>query len=224
MLHALGIELPKEMTVLAHGWWLIGEDKMSKSRGNVISPIDMVHKFGIDVYRYFLLRDVPFGLDGNFSEESLTKRFNSDLANDLGNLVYRTLTMIEKYYQGAIPDKKSLDEKARQIDEKIKALSQEIASAMDVPNFSLALENTWSLINAANKYVEETKPWNLAKENKTEELKSFIRLLVDVIREVADQIYPFMPQTAESIKEQIGLDKIKKGKPLFPRIDLTVNN
>ncbi len=224
MLHALGIELPKEMTVLAHGWWLIGEDKMSKSRGNVISPIDMVHKFGIDVYRYFLLRDVPFGLDGNFSEESLTKRFNSDLANDLGNLVYRTLTMIEKYYQGAIPDKKSLDEKARQIDEKIKALPQEIASAMDVPNFSLALENTWSLINAANKYVEETKPWNLAKENKTEELKSFIRLLVDIIREVADQIYPFMPQTAESIKEQIGLDKIKKGKPLFPRIDLTAHN
>jgi len=221
MLHALGIELPKEMTVFAHGWWMIGEDKMSKSRGNVVNPIDMVHKFGIDVYRYFLLRDVPFGLDGNFSEESVVKRFNSDLANDLGNLVYRTLTMIEKYYQGAIPDKGKLDGQGIEIEQKIKLLPEELASDMIFYNFSLGLEHLWELINMANKYIEDTKPWNLAKENKTDELKSFIRLLVDVIREVADQIYPFLPQTAESIKEQIGKDKINKGKPLFPRIDLT---
>ncbi|MDP2937624.1 MAG: hypothetical protein Q8N72_00020, partial [Candidatus Omnitrophota bacterium] len=124
-----------------------------------------------------------------------------------------------KYFQGAIPDKGKLDEQGRQIDEKIKAFPTEIASAMNIPNFSLALEYSWGLINMANKYIEDTKPWNLVKENKAEELKSFIRLLVDVIREVADQICPFMPQTAESIKDQIGRDKIKKGKPLFPRID-----
>jgi len=219
ILFALKIELPK--TIFAHGWWLMGMSKMSKSRGNVVSPLDMVANFGVDTYRYFLLRDVPFGLDGNFSEDAVTKRFNSDLANDLGNLVYRTLTMIEKYFQGTIPERGNLDEQGRQIDEKIKALPQELASAMAIPNFNLALEYLWVLINLANKYIEDTKPWNLVKENKTEELKSFIRLLVDVLREIADQIYPFMPQTAESIVEQLGKDKIKKGKPLFPRIDNT---
>jgi len=221
MLHALGIEgLPK--TIVAHGWWMVGEDKMSKSRGNAVSPIDMANKFGVDVYRYFLLRDVPFGLDGNFSEEALIRRFNSDLANDLGNLVYRTLTMIEKYFGGRIPDMYELNEKGKDILTATKALSIEIAPILSAEfgfNFSLVLEKIWDLINMANKYVEETKPWNLAKENKTRELETFIRLLADVIREAAKAIAPFMPDTAEAIMEQIGADVIKKGKPLFPRID-----
>ena len=101
ILHALGIQLPK--AVFAHGWWLIGADKMSKSRGNVVNPLEVIERYGLDAYRYFLLRDVPFGLDGNFSEESIIKRYNSDLANDLGNLVYRTITMIEKYFKGNTP-------------------------------------------------------------------------------------------------------------------------
>jgi len=224
MLEALNIELPK--TVFAHGWWLIGESKMSKSRGNVVSPLEVVDKYGIDVYRYFLLRDVPFGGDGNFSEEAIIKRFNSDLANDLGNLVYRTLTMIEKYYQGNIPNieinKIEYDAQGEKIKAKIRAIDQEVAFFMSaaILNYSLALEKIWELINMANKYVEETKPWNLAKENKTRDLEGFIRLLVDVIREVADKVYPFMPQTAESIMQQLGQDKINKGKPLFPRIDV----
>jgi len=226
MLKALDIEPPR--TVFAHGWWLIADTKMSKSRGNVVSPIEMARKFGVDAYRYFLLRDVPFGLDGNFSEESIIKRLNGDLANDLGNLVYRTLTMIEKYYDGNIPPESNIENvQGKKIKEKMKLLSGELsiqlAAGSDF-NFSASLERIWELINMANKYVEDTKPWNLAKENKKEELEAFIRLLVDVIREVADKLYPFMPQTAGLILEQLGKDKVKKGGPLFPRIDIKKTN
>jgi len=221
MLQAAGIRQPD--TVFAHGWWMIDQDKMSKSRGNVVNPIDMVSKFGLDVYRYFLLSDVQFGYDGNFSEEAIIKRFNGDLANDLGNLVYRTLTMAEKYFQGNVPGKDQLDEQGKRIEDKIKALPSEITVSFNAKacfNFSLGLEKIWDLVNMANKYVEETKPWNLAKENKETELKSFIRLMVDVIRAVAKHISPFMPQTSELIMAQLGTDKIKKDKPLFPRIEI----
>jgi methionyl-tRNA synthetase len=229
MLHALNIEPPK--TIFAHGWWLIGQTKMSKSRGNVVSPYNMVNTYGIDVYRYFLLRDVPFGLDGNFSEEAIIKRFNSDLANDLGNLVYRTLTMIEKYFQGDILKldikKIKYDIQGEEIKDKIERLPIEIRTLLQGGfdfNFGSALEKIWELINMANKYIEDTKPWNLLKENKTDELKKFICVLIEVIRKVADEISPFMPNTAKSILEQIGKDTIKKGNPLFPRIDnLTPN-
>ncbi len=225
ILHRLNIRLPD--TIFAHGWWLIQDTKMSKSRGNVVSPLEMADKYGIDTYRYFLLRDVPFGLDGNFSEEAIIKRFNGDLANDLGNLLYRTLTMIEKYYDGNIPelnmDKAKFDEKGDKIKLKLQAafnldISRDLKAEANF-NFSSALEEIWLRINLANKYIEETKPWNLAKQNKADELKAFIRLLVEVIREVTRYIEPFMPKTAQSIKEQIGQDKIKKGNPLFPRID-----
>lgn len=219
MLHALGIEPPK--TVFAHGWWLIGSSKMSKSVGNVVSPIDMVRKYGIDVYRYFLLRDVPFGLDGNFSEEAIIRRFNSDLANDLGNLVYRTLTMIEKYFEGKVPGSKFyVLGSGEKLEAEMKLLNERVSKTIEGLDFSGTLEEIWKIINMANKYVEETKPWNLAKENKTEELGGFICLLADVIRTTAKCISPFMPATADAIQEQIGQDRIKKGKPLFPRIDV----
>ena len=218
-LHALDIELPK--TIFAHGWWLIDDSKMSKSKGNVVSPIEMVNKFGVDVYRYFLLRDVPFGLDGNFSEEAIIKRFNGDLANDLGNLVYRTLTMIEKYFSGKIPEGKTIakDVQTNAIAVKIQQLGLRMAANLDERNFSMALESIWELINMANKYIEDSKPWNLVKENRIDQLKGFILILVDVIRNVEHAILPFMPGTSSLIKEQLGDKTIKKGKPLFPRIE-----
>lgn len=210
MLHALGIRQPT--TVFAHGWWMIDKAKMSKSRGNVVNPIDIVDQFGLDTYRYFLLRDVPFGLDGTFSEEAIIKRFNDDLANDLGNLVYRTLTMIEKYFPGNVlslgKEKTKFDVGGEQKKDILKDL-----------NFSAVLAGEWERINLANKYIEETKPWNLAKENKTDELEAFIRHLVKEILAVDKNISPFMPYTAESIEKQLGGDIVKKGAPLFPRIE-----
>jgi methionyl-tRNA synthetase len=211
MLKALDIAPPK--TVFAHGWWMMGDAKMSKSLGNVVAPLEMAKKYGSDVFRYFLLRDVPFGLDGNFSEEAIVRRFNDDLANDLGNLVFRTLTMVEKYFNGKVPAVESgfKDSLAGKLDP--------VLTPQEDFNFSKALEQIWELINVANKHVENTKPWNLAKENKTGELEVFIRFLVDAIRDVAAAAAPFLPNTARLIEEQLGSDTVNKGAPLFPRIE-----
>lgn len=220
MLHAVGLKPPA--LVFAHGWWQVGEEKMSKSKGNVVDPLDVIDEFGIDVLRYFLLREVPLGLDGIFSRDALIKRYNADLANDLGNLVYRTLTMAEKYFEGRIPvlEEESLDEVARlKVAPLVKELKARVASSLGVLDFGSALDAIWALVAAANKYIEETKPWNLKKENKTRELQNFIALLIAVLRCVTDEIACFMPETAEKIRAQIKEDRVEKTLPLFPRID-----
>ncbi len=255
ILHALDIAPPK--TIFAHGWWVIKGEKMSKSKGNVVDPLELISKYGIDPYRYFLLREVPFGLDGVFSEEALVSRYNSDLANDLGNLLNRTLTMAEKYFDGKIPSGQG---EALKIDRraglnlpygsksaeglKTKALALAGELEKSIPNFDFvnALSKIWEIINIANKSIEDSKPWSLAKEGKTDELASIIYSLLEVLRIVAISIYPFMPLASQNIWAQLGMKdgiektkfsdlktwgklssgtKVNKSAPLFPRIEGT---
>lgn len=235
LLMAMDLELPKQ--VFGHGWILFDDDKMSKSKGNVIYPEPIIELYGIDAFKYFLLREFSFGQDGSFTREKFLQRLNSDLANDLGNLVSRTVSMVEKYNEGVI----LAPLKAGEFDDSLKDLGINVANKVeqyiDKLNFSNALEEIWKLIRRTNKYIDETMPWILAKEDK-ERLDTVLYNLTESLRIISILIKPFMHKTSEEIRKQLGLTdralwedakiwdkiqvgtKVEKGKIIFPRLEI----
>ncbi len=216
MLLALGMKLPE--TIYAHGWWTVDGEKMSKSRGNAIDPNKLVDEFGADAFRYFLLREVPFGQDGDFSQQAVISRINSDLANDLGNLLSRTLTLIERCTEGKIPNP-ALPNYPEEIEVKKIAIGlfDKVENAFNAFQLHHALAEIWKLIDRTNLYLEQMAPWNLAKkEREKEKLATVLYTAAESLRHIARYLYPFLPSTAEVIYRQLGLgamplDALKDG-------------
>lgn len=236
LLMALDIELPER--VFGHGWILFDDDKMSKSKGNIIYPEPIIDLYGIDSFKYFLLREFSFGQDGSFTREKFLQRLNSDLANDLGNLVSRTVTMVEKYNDGIIPAVNTVEDIDKNLEDMAKNTAKKVEAYMEDFNFSHALEEVWKLIRRTNKYVDETMPWALAKDENKDRLDTVLYNLSESLRVVSILIRAFMEKTSVEIRKQLGLEsevnwedskvwgllkpgtKVVKGDIIFPRLDV----
>ncbi|WP_027964437.1 methionine--tRNA ligase [Halalkalibacillus halophilus] len=239
MLMALDLPLPKK--VFAHGWLLMKDGKMSKSKGNVVDPVDLTDRYGLDALRYYLLREVPFGSDGVFTPEAFVERSNYDLANDLGNLLNRTVAMVNKYFDGNVPalvlNEKSFDEDLLEMS---RLTTAKVEDAMENMEFSVALSELWRFVSRTNKYIDENEPWMLAKEEESKgRLGNVMAHLAESLRQIAVMLQPFLTSTPDRIFEQLGITEetlktwesvhafqsleghqvVSKGEPIFPRLE-----
>jgi len=234
----LAAHLPLPQRIFAHGWWTVDGEKMSKSRGNVVDPNLMIERYGLDRFRYFIMREVSFGLDGDFSEKSLVERTNSDLADNFGNLIHRSLNMVWKYFNGKVP--KPADYHEAEWDALVRDILSSITFYMDKFAFAQVLEHIWKLVHYCNRYIDQKAPWTLNKDpEKRGELNQVMYRLLDSSRILALMVYPFIPSTALRLWDQLGipypLPSVRLGEdaiwqqspdcfepttpvPLFPRI------